>query len=226
MIFLPSEMIGSYELLPEERLCRVLTGPKKAEAQQLLWEKLSPARLQQQWQGISDFERMQLFFKQLDYTGKIAFLTEAERISAFTKPTKSSFMTWDQAREMQKYAISFGSHTRRHTILSVNPVEFMRYELTESKKKIVAELGNPVDYFAYPNGMHSAEAVREVEAAGYKGAFSTARAVVTHRSPKYLLPRIPLSNDMVNQEKGAFSVPMAQLLLVKTYMFPGDSSGY
>ena len=226
IIFLPTDMIGSTALLPEERFCRVMMGARKADCVELLRSQLVAASLLRDEHKLDSFDDMAGQFKRLDYNGKMQFLATAEQLYDSPPRTVSSFFTWDHAREMQKQRMTFGSHTMRHTILSVNPLEFMQRELTGSKQRIQQELGVKADLFAYPNGMHSPLAVRAVREAGYRAAFCTARAAVDAKSDLFLLPRVPLSNDMVNTDGERFSGAMAELMLIQTYIAKGQDARY
>ena len=61
-------------------------------------------------------------------------------------------MNWEQVREMQKGGVEFGAHTVRHPILTRISPEQVHEEVSGSKSKIEAELGERVLGFAYPNG--------------------------------------------------------------------------
>lgn len=84
-------------------------------------------------------------------------------------------MTWDQAREMSLLGVDFGSHTVTHPILTrVSEVQLER-ELRESKLRIEAELGRPIETIAYPVGgatAFDARVCRAVADAGYAAAVS------------------------------------------------------
>ena len=61
-------------------------------------------------------------------------------------------LTWEQVRAMRRSGIEFGSHTAAHPILTRIPLEQARREIQESKRKIEAEIAEPVISLAYPNG--------------------------------------------------------------------------
>ncbi|MBI2362198.1 MAG: polysaccharide deacetylase family protein, partial [Elusimicrobia bacterium] len=79
-------------------------------------------------------------------------------------------LTWDEARSMQAGGlVSFGSHTMTHPDLRGLDDEALAWELSESKRRIEAELGRRAGAFAYPYGAgaYDARVRAAVRAAGY-----------------------------------------------------------
>ena len=90
------------------------------------------------------------------------------------------YMTWDQVRQMQQSGlVEFGSHTCSHARLRQLSNEDILKELSESKKKIEAELGVPCQSFCYPFGSGGFDKrVRPlVFQAGYQADFSTKQGI-------------------------------------------------
>src|SRR5215213_544831 len=88
---------------------------------------------------------------------------------------RNLMMSWDQVREMQKGGIEFGAHTMHHPILTRISLNQVREEVTESKARIEAELGEPVLGFAYPNGQSSdlSDSIEKIVAdSGIRAAFT------------------------------------------------------
>jgi len=89
---------------------------------------------------------------------------------------RGKMLTWDQARYMSTRGIGFGGHTVNHPFLSRLTLEEARWETSECKRRIEAELQLPVECFAYPNGREkdlgpwSNEIIRS---AGYRAAVTT-----------------------------------------------------
>lgn len=102
------------------------------------------------------------------------------------------FMTWNQAKEMQKSGFVFGSHTANHTSLTTLTKEQVMNELNQSRNEITRQLGKPPKYFAYPTGTYNLEIEDMVRKAGYKAAFTIEYGQVGADSDLYLLQRIPI----------------------------------
>ncbi len=89
---------------------------------------------------------------------------------------RGKMLTWDQARYMSAKGVDFGGHTVTHPFLSRLTRENARWEASECKRRIEAELQVPVECFAYPNGREqdiepwSNDVMRD---AGYRAALTT-----------------------------------------------------
>jgi len=59
-------------------------------------------------------------------------------------------LTWSEVRELQKYGISFGSHTATHPQLRYLDERAIEDEIMSSKNEIEEKTGRAVDSFAYP----------------------------------------------------------------------------
>ena len=85
------------------------------------------------------------------------------------------FLNWDQAREMLRAGMSFGSHTHTHQILSKLTSEEQLVEVQTSRDILQRELQVPVDVLAYPVGSRhtfSDVTVNALKKTGYRAAFS------------------------------------------------------
>ena len=106
----------------------------------------------------------------------------------------SGFLNWEQVKEMRKVGISFGSHTRHHAYLPSMSKAALKDEIIESKHIIEKNLGEPVDYIAYPCGGFSEEVKTVVALAGYKAALTTNRGYDRYDIDPYELNRIRIDN--------------------------------
>jgi len=68
--------------------------------------------------------------------------------------------------------LTIGSHGVTHAVLTECTTERVASVLADSKRYLEEASGQPVEYFAYPKGLYDAGAVRLVEAAGYRAAFT------------------------------------------------------
>lgn len=64
-------------------------------------------------------------------------------------------MSWDQAREMRRDGLDFGSHTVNHANLARITLDEAKVELVESRETLRKELGQEEFLFAYPFGKRS-----------------------------------------------------------------------
>lgn len=105
---------------------------------------------------------------------------------------RKGYLTWDQLREMEKNGITAQSHTVTHAPLPDLPDDRIREELVESKRQAEEELGHPIEFIAYPTGVHDLHIVGIAKEAGYKGGFTVKYGNVDRESNIYALERVPI----------------------------------
>jgi peptidoglycan/xylan/chitin deacetylase (PgdA/CDA1 family) len=102
-------------------------------------------------------------------------------------------MTPEQVRSLAASGMTIGGHTVRHPILTRIAPERARVEIETNRARLQTLSGQPVEVFAYPNGVpnqdYAAEHVAMVRAAGFRGAVSTAWGAATRGSDPFQLPR-------------------------------------
>jgi peptidoglycan/xylan/chitin deacetylase (PgdA/CDA1 family) len=106
-------------------------------------------------------------------------------------------LNWKEVTQISSYA-EIGSHGITHELMHPKQQDdIVAKELHQSKKTIENNLGKPCYIYAYPNGDFSNYAIKNVQEAGYKLAFTT---IQTHSQIPYnpmLLPRIDAVNNLV-----------------------------
>lgn len=104
------------------------------------------------------------------------------------------FLTWDQVKEMEKYNIKAGAHTRHHVYLPRVSGAQAQDEIAGSKKVIEDHLGHSINFFAYPSGGFTPEDKQILRDAGYKAAVTTNRGKDKFNYDLYELKRIHMNN--------------------------------
>lgn len=105
----------------------------------------------------------------------ISELAAAAESELPAKASESSFMSWQQAREMCAGGMEFGSHTHRHEVLSKLSIQEQFEELQCSREILERELRQPITTLSYPVGgraTFSRETQEMAKHSGYKAAFS------------------------------------------------------
>ena len=120
-------------------------------------------------------------------------------------PSPSNFsgefapMSWDEVRTLTRNQVEFGAHTRTHPILSkIEDRGHLRDEILSSRDRLVAELGQPVLHFCYPNGRERdigptvLEVIRE---GGFETAVTTVEGMnrLNSSANPFLLKRLGVS---------------------------------
>jgi peptidoglycan/xylan/chitin deacetylase (PgdA/CDA1 family) len=113
-------------------------------------------------------------------------------------------LSWDEIREMDKYDISFGSHTVSHPVLSDICSNDILQEVIESKKIIEEKIQKSVTTFAYPYGKvedYNDEVIRLLKDTGFEICCTTVPGAES----------LPLQNPLTLRRKG---VPPSPYLFI------------
>lgn len=81
-------------------------------------------------------------------------------------------LSWDEIREMINNGISFGTHGKRHAILTLLDDHELEREINDSKEQLEANINTDVKYIAYPNGNYDDRVIRFAKKYGYVAAFT------------------------------------------------------
>jgi peptidoglycan/xylan/chitin deacetylase (PgdA/CDA1 family) len=100
----------------------------------------------------------------------------------------------DRAAYLQA-GIVVGSHCLTHRPLTELSYEAVRAELAESRTRLEAVAGGPVEHLAYPYGNYGSREIQAAREVGYRSAVSTRRGNRHRPSDLYCLRRIPVRPD-------------------------------
>jgi peptidoglycan/xylan/chitin deacetylase (PgdA/CDA1 family) len=103
---------------------------------------------------------------------------------------KRALMSAAELRAMRSAGVTIGSHTCTHPHLPELDVQAKRREISDSKARLEAMLGESVTAFAYPYGEFDDDARRLVEESGYRVACSVRSGFNGPDVDRYLLRRI------------------------------------
>jgi peptidoglycan/xylan/chitin deacetylase (PgdA/CDA1 family) len=78
-----------------------------------------------------------------------------------------------EAKEMQRDAISFGSHTCTHPFLTKLSEQKIQEEICQSKVDLEQSIGIPIRLFSYPYGDYDPKVAAAVQGAGFEAACTT-----------------------------------------------------
>ena len=112
-------------------------------------------------------------------------------------------LSWDDARELEKYGISFGPHTISHSILSTCSNDRAREEIKGSWNMLSKQLERPCPVFAYPTGRKEDFSIRDIKyikEIGLQGALTTEPGCVDlddiTEADKYLIKRMSFPSNL------------------------------
>ena len=133
--------------------------------------------------------------------GQLKYLPEDERHIQATRVARALafegseplMMNEDDVRLLRRTGMEIGAHTRTHPILSNLSDSDAVSEIVGSKNDLEDICGDPVEFFAYPNGQPGQDFeyrhAQMARSAGFNAAFTTYPAAVDHMSNRYQLGR-------------------------------------
>lgn len=120
------------------------------------------------------------------------------RVSLPKDELSDRMLTWDQVREMQRFGVTFGSHTVTHPVVAQLAPADLPQELLQSRLILEQRLGAPVKDFAFPFGQ-PADCGRAAEQSlphfGYRMAMTTLAGIVAPGADYFALRRLPTGDE-------------------------------
>jgi peptidoglycan/xylan/chitin deacetylase (PgdA/CDA1 family) len=84
---------------------------------------------------------------------------------------RPKYMTEEQIKNLSDSGHAVGTHSWDHHMVTKYKGADWNIQLAKPKKRVEDIIGKKVDYFAYPDGIWSKEAITELEKSNYKMAF-------------------------------------------------------
>lgn len=125
-------------------------------------------------------------------------------------PLPGYIMNWDEAREMQKWGIRFGSHTHNHTIVKGLPKKIIESELRSSKELISQKLQIEVDTFCYPNARYNGKEGAILARCGYRYGFCLNNRTLHDSTDNYYIPRF-LTSERLTDTPSYFNLRLLEV---------------
>ncbi len=122
----------------------------------------------------------------------------ARRGPALRRRCARALLGWDELRELTRRGFAVESHSLNHYYLSAQTQELQARELGESRARLEAELGRPVELLAYPFGdPRSFDRTSQALArgAGYTAAFALGGRYADPARDVYAIPRFGISGQ-------------------------------
>jgi len=119
--------------------------------------------------------------------------TDAIVVAAGSVSWPRLMMSHDQVRSLRRMGMEIGAHTVTHPILTRLDARAAQDEMARSKRELESLLAEPVDLFAYPNGVptqdYGPQHAALARECGFAAAVSTAWGAASMRSDRFQLPR-------------------------------------
>jgi peptidoglycan/xylan/chitin deacetylase (PgdA/CDA1 family) len=217
-VYVPTALIGGTQLLDHDRLFWLVLRARE-QGIDLRWALgragFSPERAAR----ICDSPSAQRLADALNFQPTAmrerVLQTLEEELSGVAGPPPRGFnlLTWEMVREMACGGVTFGAHTERHPILTLEPEEAAMREIRRSRETLQTRLGVEVRHFAYPCGHYHAGVRQLVAEAGFATAVTTERRVNQVGCDPLELGRISLCEESTRGISGGFSEAVARLRL-------------
>jgi peptidoglycan/xylan/chitin deacetylase (PgdA/CDA1 family) len=127
-------------------------------------------------------------------------LRDELRVAAGHPALPDPMLTWDQVREMARMGMTIGAHTMTHANLPSAGLDAAREELTASKRRLEAEVGEPVTMCSYPNGgadrYFTPELQRLAADVGYACATTSRNGLAGPGSDLFALERVSVAGSL------------------------------
>jgi peptidoglycan/xylan/chitin deacetylase (PgdA/CDA1 family) len=110
--------------------------------------------------------------------------------------TRHPWMTWPQVRSLHRLGFAIGVHTRTHADLGSIDVRAAERETVGARHDLEAQLGAPVELFAYPYGSRAnlTDSNRQiVREAGFRCCCSCFGGLVAPATDPFHLARVPVT---------------------------------
>ena len=138
---------------------------------------------------------LELALKELEIDTVYSLISHNLDYNHKNKKIERGFVNIQELLEMRDSGlVTIGAHTLTHPILSNETDERSKKEIVNSITQLAKLLNQPVEYFAYPNGLPNIDfGMREIEfvkEAGIKMAFSVESNYITRNVNFYSVPRI------------------------------------
>jgi peptidoglycan/xylan/chitin deacetylase (PgdA/CDA1 family) len=215
MIFLSSDYIGTKKVFWHVSLRKTLSNPSinnwidnrafsawPTELGELATKALEQSVDKRSWLINQIIERM----KSVPPDRLEALIScLGDRSKALCCSEEDSMLSWGQVSEMSLSGITFGSHTRSHSILNFLKDESVWNEISGSKKEIEKRLKDVIHFIAYPNGEYDERSIQAASEAGFIGGFTCRQGVNKSLKEPMELKRINMREDSGSGVHGGFS---------------------
>jgi peptidoglycan/xylan/chitin deacetylase (PgdA/CDA1 family) len=147
------------------------------------------------------FDQLCRHIRTLPPTPRQEFLQNFFASHPVPPPATRLMLNWNEVKKLAaEPLVTLGAHAVHHYDFSQLTADEVLFELRESRARLVAETGQPIEHFSYPFGGRAAVGPREFALAktcGYKTATTTRTANIFPAHSEWLtsLPRISVSGN-------------------------------
>jgi len=223
LIFLATEAVESGALFwPEDiaaKTRRVIDEGRAKEAKDALLEYWPRRKARKSLVRLKTMELMELWIESLKLTSDDERHQRIgdyyRRLGLSMTPLGGYIMSWENAEEMKKGGIRFGSHGHDHKILEGLPTDQVECELRESRALIAEKLEVEVDSFCYPNARYSGSEGPTLSSYGYRYGFCLDNVSLRDCTDRFYIPRFIVSESSAT-DLSCFKLRLLQVPLYRS----------
>jgi peptidoglycan/xylan/chitin deacetylase (PgdA/CDA1 family) len=160
--------------------------------------------------------------KRLDPAAREALIAELVHRTGAEAPPWAGMMRPSELRALASEGHEIGAHSMTHPLLPQCGDAEVIFEIAESKRRLEAAIGQPVESFCYPNGDWDDRCLRALDRAGYARAVVTLPGVNSVRAERFRLARYDLGPSHLRDRRGALSAPLLAWRLRVRAMAPSQ----
>jgi len=209
VIFAVTGLVEDRQTFWVERLRQVWRDPERQTQLRAALESSTQGRLDG-----GRFEEIVEHLKHLPAQDRETLLAPWISVERLEDGNPDEMFTWEEAASLEKEGIDIEAHTVSHPLLIYEDERTVSRELVDSKRRLEEKLKKRVRAFAYPNGTWNDRVRKQVQAAGFECAFTTARGWHRRGDDAYTIPRIMLHEAKVTGLHGKFSPAVLALRLL------------
>lgn len=126
------------------------------------------------------------------------------------------FMSWEEIKAAQAAGVEIGNHSHAHPHLINQSFSAFKSDLDQSEALFTEALGEAPKIFAYPYGEWNESIAEELENRGYIAALAQNSGVIYKGSPRFHLPRFPMSEAYADMDGFRSKIRMSPLAVTET----------
>lgn len=126
------------------------------------------------------------------------------------------FMSWEEIKAAQAAGVEIGNHSHAHPHLVNQSFSAFKSDLDQSEALFTKALVEAPKIFAYPYGEWNKSIAKELENRGYLAALAQNSGVIYKGSPRFHLPRFPMSEAYADMDGFRSKIRMSPLAVTET----------
>ena len=194
-VFVCTSLLGTSQLLPEERISRIYQFCVARKCTNLLESDLANWGVPHA--SAHGYTNVKQFLKQMPLITKLTLISHLEAAYGVTRDGVTRFMNWEEIEVMTRGGIQFGSHTANHATLTGEQQSVMVQELCSSRDVLELHTGVAPRYLSYPNGKYNELVMQLAAEAGYTHGLTTKHGFYNPSRSSLAIPRIAIDDTIV-----------------------------